>query len=149
MSDIKKFSDYEEMFIEANRDKTVGELMDTYCHLDSHFLKYHDKRYGSYFGNSYFIDTRSILHELEKEFFSFASQQEGFKEIPILGTVPIDEDDCEAYAVEKISDHTYKVIYYDYNEYYFIYKQLSHCTLRPSHYETIGDLYRAIDDHLI
>lgn len=149
MSDVKKFSDYEEMFIEANRDKTVGELMDTYCHLDSHFLKYHDKRYGSYFGNSYFIDTRSILHELEKEFFSFASQQEGFKEIPILGTVLLKEYDCYAYAVEKISDDTYKVIYYDCDGFYFVCKQLSHCELEPSPYETIGDYYHAIDNQLI
>lgn len=149
MSDIKKFSDYEEMFIESIKDKTIGELMDTYCHLDSHFMRYHDKSHGLFFGNSYFIDTRSIQYELVQEFFHFASRQEGFKEIPILGSIYIREADCDAYAVEEISEYTYKVIYYSFYGYYFVYKQLSHYKLEPSPHKTIGDFSRAIGSQLV
>lgn len=142
----KRFSDFEEMFVESIKDKTVGELMDAYCRLDSSFLEYHDKSSGSYFGNSYFIDERSIRQELEKKFFSFFFEQKEAREIPILGGTFIVED--YAVAVEKTSHREYKVIYYDCDGLRFVRKKLALCSLEPSPLKTIGDFEDAVNNYL-
>lgn len=137
----KSFLEYETMFIEKNRDKTIGELVDACYSSNECPMRTPPSHREAYYAAIRPSNLNSLLVKLEKDFFKFALKEEGFLQIPILGIVYDEECDICMYAVQKIFDKTYKIIYFDYIKGYFVSKSFGDCILCPAPYETIGDLY--------
>lgn len=141
----KTFSDFEKMFIEQNKDKTFGELLDS-CH-DPNVYPSTDP--NTHLGLHYTVVSLSyvdsILFKLKKDFFMFAASQKGFLDLPILGDIYDEDADGIMYAVQNLFDDVYKVLYYDFSKCCFMtsYYKTNHVAnaLMPSSYKTIGDLY--------
>lgn len=145
----KSFLEYETMFIEKNRDKTIGELVDACYSSNECPMRTPPSHREAYYAAIRPSNLNSLLVKLEKDFFKFAVKEEGFLEIPILGAVYNDEYDTGMYAVQELFDQTYKVISFDYIKGYLVSKSFSDCELCPAPYKTIGDLYLAVKGCLL
>lgn len=145
---LKNFLEYEKMFIEKNKDMTIGELIDA-CYSSDEYLKGTPNSHReAYYAAIRPSNLSSLLFKLEKDFFEFALKEEGFLALPILGVVYDDECDLRMYAVHEIFDKTYKVIYFDYIKGCFAAKHFSSCELFPATYKTIGDLFLDVKECL-
>lgn len=150
---MKSFSDYEEMYITQNRSRTLGELLDSCSDPDT----YPKKDTTSHLGLHYTIISHSVVDsirfKLKKDFFTFAAKQKGFLDLPILGVIYDEDVDGFRFAVQRLFDNTYRVIYYDYA--YRCFETSSYGVsdvyneLRPSAFKTIGDLYDDVKENLV
>lgn len=157
MSDIKNFSDYEKMFIEKNKDMTVGELVDAcpapsaylnkppYTHRDTHYASIHSSHLNA------------LSFKLRRDFYDFALKEEGFLNIPILGSVYDEDADSSAYIVEKMFDverlSMYKCLSFDCFDGCFV---TTGCCIPTNDFEevvfpcpetTIRDLYLEVKEY--
>lgn len=102
--EIKKFSDYETMFLEKIGNRTVKELLHSF----------RSSEYANcYNSESVLIELKELSDGLESEFFKFALKEKGFMDLPVIAvTCKKDDDDCDIYSlmVEEISAGYYKAI---------------------------------------
>lgn len=102
---VKKFSDYEKMFLEKIGNRTLKELIDSFRSSD---------QYAELFdGECLLMELKDLSDGLEVEFFEFALKEKGFLDLPIIVAIykkDCDDHDIYSLMMEEISKGYYKTI---------------------------------------